>query len=311
MSAATAPELPRHSRILDRAPAATSALRPLSRWLAESREAGHPRPAPVRRIFKVGRDLAEALTCLHLLGLTAGQVDADAVYVDAELSEAYLLPMPVQPAADHDPLESTPYRDALRADLIQLGVLLFELACRRALRPREDLTHLRQGFALVSLINPQVPPEGDAVIARLLRTTAFQGYDRAKRVLDDLRGVLASLDLAEAGGPAPAPASPTVIGRKVQDLLEGWAPHQERAPAPAPAGAPRAGHAGLRCAAAALLSVFLLLRVMAPSPPPARAAARPPAPAASAANERPADSAGMKLALARRAAARRTREVAR
>lgn len=245
-------------------------LVPLVDWLADSRAAG--REVPVRTAFKIGRDVAEALVCLHLVGASAGRVDLSSIHVDATGAEAYLCPREVEPRAADGSRE---HRVAHAADLAQLGQVLFELCCRRALRPGEDLKHLRAGFALVSLTNPKVPPAGDALIGTLLAPGRARRHERAKPVLDELRRIVDELD---RGPEAPAPDTRSVIGRKIEDLLAGWAP--EGAPAPAASPAARA-HSVARRIAQGMLASLLILKVFAPVPE-ATAAVAPRAPVASA-----------------------------
>lgn len=243
---------PEHPRLLAGAP--RPGLTSLSAWLAVAR--AEKREIPVRAAFKIGRDIAEALTCLHLVGLSAGQVDADSIFIGD--GEAYLRPL--LPEGDV-PVGSAVNRAPQRADLIELGVVLFELCCRRTLRPREDLRHMRRGFALVSLINPRVPAAGDRLVAALLAPTPGNRYERVKQVLDDLRQIVAELD----GAPAPQVVTPSVIVRRVDELLADWKP-QAAAPAPVPHVPAPSGTPLLRRLAGALSVVLALLWVFAPVP---------------------------------------------
>lgn len=254
-----------HPRLLA---GAAEGLTPLSTWRAN-------REVPVRAAFKIGRDVAEAITYLHLLGLSAGQIDSDSIFVNAAGDEAYLRPL--VPDADA-PVESATNRAPQRADLIELGVVLFELCCRRALRPREDLRHMRRGFALVSLTNPRVPAAGDTLITALLAPTPGNRYERAKQVLDDLRQIVAGFD-GPPVVPAPAPTTASMVGRRVEELLAGWAPQAAPAAPVAPAprvAAPPGGTPLLRRLAGALSVVLALLWVFAPVSSSAGPAEEPP-----------------------------------
>lgn len=235
-------------------------LVPLVEWLADARAAG--RELPVRAAFKIGRDVAEALVCLHLLGGSAGRIDPTSIHVDASASSAYLCPTEVPEDGVNGSHE---HRVAHVADLAQLGQVLFELCCRRALRPGEDLKHLRAGFALVSLTNPKVPAAGDALIGALLAPTRGRGYERAKPVLDELRKIVDGMDRgperAEPLRPQPAPDTRSMLGRKIDDLLAGWVP--ARIPAP---DTPRAAHPATRRIAQGMLAALVMLKVFAPVP---------------------------------------------
>lgn len=255
-----------HPRILS---GPRAGLSPLSDWLAASRAAG--REVSVRAAFKIGRDIAEALVCLHLVGVGAGRVDLSSIHVDEAGEQAYLCPVET---AGKSADTSAEHRVTHAADLAQLGRVLFELCTRRALRPAEDFKHLRAGFALVSLTNPRVPAEGDALIGSLLAPAPGRRHERAKPVFDELRRIVAALDSGMPSAAAPvtpvAPETKSMLGRKIEELLAGWSPAvvpPGAAEAPAPSVVERtAAHPVLRRVAGAFGATLLLLKLIAPVP---------------------------------------------
>jgi hypothetical protein len=296
VSEAITMRMPEHARLVAEAPEGLDTLD------ARLRAAGGKSEMPVRTIFKLGRDLAEALTALQLVGLSAGQLDAKSVYVDAELTEARLAPRLPAEGAPADTITTTICRDAQRSDLERLGALMFELCCGRA-PGSSDLRHMRRGYGIVSLNNPRVPAEGDAVIARLLGVTRT-GYVRAKEALDDLRRIVVAIDRADAGEDVAAPST-SLIGKKVEELFAGWRSTSAKTLVSTSIAAPTSspGLRGLHRVLIALIAALLVLRVCAPVPVAANVAPKH-APPARTPRSVPAGAIAVKLAIAARAAAR-------
>lgn len=203
--------LPRHRRLLwegtPEAPAG-GPFEPLSERIRRS-TAGAQRPGlPLIVAVRIGRDLAEALTCLHLHGFAAGQLDTDCVLVGST-GETVLRPLPAGGPAP-DPLNSAGYRDLQQEDLRQLGVMIFELVARRGFTPR-DRCYLEQGFPILCLTRSGVPAAVDELVCQLLLTRRGRGYRRVKDVLDRLRQLVDELEHVRDPAPPPRPPPPAVV----------------------------------------------------------------------------------------------------
>lgn len=214
-----------HFRIVSPEESTRGPLRPLREHLASRGSLG------VREAIKLARDVAEALTVLHLRGLTAGAVDGEHVVVAPCGTEAFLLleDRGRRPHGIEEGLTGT-----VREDLRALGLLLFRLIAGRQLDTASDLLHLRRGFQLALIYNPRVPQEVDDLLSGLLLGRDGSPWAWAKDVLGVLRRALCAMDRPAAGMPAepavpvceepPARRSaPPEEVERVQRMVEDWA----------------------------------------------------------------------------------------
>jgi serine/threonine-protein kinase len=159
------------------------------------------RPLNPRRAIDLAGQIAEALADAHAADLVHGAITADAIVVTpkghAKITDFGLAAFSRGATAPVDtatlaPDDSGPYR----ADLVSLGVVLFEMLTGRAPTP---------GAGVPSAVNRSLPREIDPIVARALGKSG--GYEAAATLAAELRAVGAMLEVRKEAHDAATPVT--------------------------------------------------------------------------------------------------------
>jgi serine/threonine protein kinase len=180
------------------------------------------RPMNPRRAIDLAGQTADALAEAHSLGIAHRDLKPDNIIVtvrgNAKLVDYGLAawtsggaePGPSMKSAEADttnaldlsPEQGSGDRGDDRADVFSLGVILFEMLTGRPPFSGDTGTALVPAMEAPALapsaINPSLPPEIDAIIAKALARNPEQRYSSAATFAAELRSVTAILDIRSA-----------------------------------------------------------------------------------------------------------------
>ena len=195
------------------------------------------RPMNPKRAIDLAVQIADALADAHAEGIAHRDINTDNV-VETPKGRAKILdlglsawtaggeararaasqPMPIDAAAYLSPEQALGDAGDYRSDIFSLGAVLFEMLTGRTPFRAADsaamLLQIVQAPAPVpSAMNPAVPREADAIVARMLAKSLDQRYESAATVAAELRSVSAILDERAATAETRVAAALPVRGR--------------------------------------------------------------------------------------------------
>jgi serine/threonine protein kinase len=209
-----------------------------------------PRPS-LEFILKVGRDVALGLAAAHTQGLVHRDIKPDNIWIEPIPGEgsnfrAKILDFGLARPRQEDgalltrqgaflgtpayvaPEQARGMEVDQRADLFSLGCVMYEMTAGR--RPFAGVDTMAVLTSLISehpheprSFNPDVPPALSMLIMQLLEKDAGKRPNNAVIVADLLKQVQAAL----AGG-----ASPSTIGRRLEEPVAAWQPEEPRSVLP-------------------------------------------------------------------------------
>ncbi len=164
------------------------------------------RPLNARRALDLAAQVADGLAQAHAHGMAHGDVRAENVIVTPKGSAKVM--EPAFAAWTGEGSHSGAPRESTGDDIFDLGIVLFEMLTGSAPRGRYGAD--RPETPTPSSLNPAIPAEVDAVVARMLAADPASRYGSAAIVAAELRQVLATLDerkLPSEPVPVPMPRS--------------------------------------------------------------------------------------------------------
>lgn len=186
------------------------------------------RPVNVRNAIEIAVQLADALAEAHGQGFVHGRLRPEKVRVNpkgqskildfglAAWSDGVTEPGPT--GSDLDPYRSPERAGAApmdaRPDLLALGAVLFEMLTGRAPVPGTTAGIGAAGPPAPSTINPDVPPELDVIVLRVLANSPDDRYQGAASISAELRSVGAILDIRSGDREPPVARQIAVAPRR-------------------------------------------------------------------------------------------------
>jgi serine/threonine-protein kinase len=166
------------------------------------------RPFNPRRAIDVASQTAEALADAHASGLIHGALTTDAIVVTpkghVKIIDFGLAAFDERAAARNTAARSPQAgRSPDRADLVALGVILFEMLTGAAPSP---------GAAVPSSVNRSLPREFDSIVTRALGIGG--GYEAAATLAAELRALAAALDARQETDEAATKAKPAATSTR-------------------------------------------------------------------------------------------------
>lgn len=185
-------------------------------------------------VRSIGRQAAEALTAAHRTGIVHGGLKASNILIDGD-GHVWLTDFAL-PAQSPDALPAVPQylspeqvqglpADA-RSDVFALGAILFEMLAGRAPFGSPltgSLSSVLENIAYAatptpSAVDPEVPPELDAVVMKALAKSPVDRFADAGQLAGALAGSPPVVVAPEPAAPVQAPPQPEVRAPVVEDV---------------------------------------------------------------------------------------------